>query len=899
MIGYLKKTLFGSHSDKELKKYLSLVNKINEIEPQFENLTEADCKAKTEEYKERYQKGESLDSLLPEAFALVRRAAQNSLEQRHFDVQLLGGIALHKGQIAEMKTGEGKTLTSTLPLYLNALTGKGVHLITVNDYLAERDANWMGEVYTYLGMTVGVITNSVDDFDRRAAYRCDITYGTNNEFGFDYLRDNMKFDLEDYAQREHHFAIVDEVDSILIDEARTPLIISGPAEDSTENYLIINKELYGLVRGYRVSDDPSIELIAKEHDMNVEEAKAWLATQEDLNLIIAGDFTLEEKSRNIQLTDQGVEKMQLRVKSLMQSDNLYDFENIEILHHVNSALKAHYIFKRDIDYVVQGGKVIIVDEFTGRLMDGRRFSEGLHQALEAKENVKIEKENQTLASITFQNYFRKYDKLAGMTGTAETEAEEFRKIYGLGVVVMPTNVSLARKDQADVIYKTKAAKDRAIVSKVKELHEKKQPVLVGTASIESSEHLSKMIKKAGVPHTVLNAKHHDKEAEIITGAGRAGAVTIATNMAGRGTDIKLGTEELESGGLYILGTERNESRRVDNQLRGRAGRQGDAGESRFFLSLEDDLLRIFGGERIANLMGKLNIDEDEAIEHVLISKAIENSQKKVEAYHFDIRKHLLEYDDVMNRQREVIYKQRRDILGGDGEEVFITMMEDKVDALIAKFCDDKHLDEWDIDGLHNELFSIFDEKIGWDTSSLSEAPSDTDLFSWLMKEVKASYDKKAEHFGEVKDILLKRVLLEITDNLWKDHLLSMDHLKEGIGMRGYAQKNPLTEYKREGFELFQDLMDRIHLDCIKAFFHVQIVAEPSADFQHSDQPMEMIHESAPNPSQQVMKELNEPPPEPKQMPVHKQNLPGRNDLCHCGSGKKYKSCHMREDQQPA
>ncbi|OGG96944.1 MAG: preprotein translocase subunit SecA [Candidatus Lambdaproteobacteria bacterium RIFOXYD2_FULL_50_16] len=892
MLTFLQKKIFGTNSDKSIKSYMPLVNQINALESSMANLDQDGCQQKTAELKTRFQNGQSLDELLPEAFALVRRAAQNTLGQRHFDVQLLGGIALHKGMIAEMKTGEGKTLTSTLPVFLNALTGRGVHIVTVNDYLAKRDSAWMGEIYQYLGMKVGTIVHELNDAQRREAYAADITYGTNNEFGFDYLRDNMKFNLRDYVQRDHVFAIVDEVDSILIDEARTPLIISGPAEDSTENYHKIDQQLGGLTRAWRVSDSPDPEAVARAQNIKIDEAKDWLKNQEDLTMAIEGDFTLEEKSKNIQLTETGVTKMEGRLKDLMTSDNLFDFENIEILHHVNQALKAHYIFKRDVDYVVTNGKVIIVDEFTGRLMEGRRFSDGLHQALEAKERVQIEKENQTLASITFQNYFRKYEKLGGMTGTAETEEEEFKKIYGLGVVVVPTNRPLVRLDHADVIYKTKAAKDRAILALIKELHKKGQPVLVGTVSVESSETIATKLKKDGVPHKVLNAKHHEQEAEIISQAGQRGAVTIATNMAGRGTDIKVPDELKELGGLFILGTERHESRRIDNQLRGRSGRQGDPGASRFILSLEDDLLRVFGGERIASLMTKLKVDEDEAIEHILISRAIENSQKKVEAYNFEVRKHLLEYDDVMNRQREIIYKQRRRILGEEAEAVFEDMLEDVADYLIHQYCNDKFTDQWDVDGLRLEATSYFREPLEWETAD--ETPTEEQQFDAVLVAIQKRYRSKIGEFGDFGGDLLRQILLEITDSRWKDHLLSMDHLKEGIGMRGYAQKNPLNEYKREGFDLFSELMERINQEAVKTFFHVTVVHERPKEVEHRPVPMQMIHGEVPRPHAAPPEML-----EPKHEPVRKSHTPGRNELCHCGSGKKYKNCHMKQDQPQA
>lgn len=888
MLDYIKKKVLGSFSDRELKKYAPLLKKVNSLEDEVNGLSREQCLERVENLKEQARNGADLDELLPEAFALTRKAAWETLGERHFDVQILGGIALHKGEIAEMKTGEGKTLTATLAMVLNALPGKGTHLVTVNDYLAERDAKWMGKVYEYLGLSVGVIKHGLDDDQRRDAYGADITYGTNNEFGFDYLRDNMKFDLSDYVQREHHYAIVDEVDSILVDEARTPLIISGPAAGSTENYHLVDREMYGLTREWRVIDNPEPELVAKHKDVEPGDVKKLLKEMEDLDVIVPGDFTLEEKSRNIQLSERGVEKMQTRLAGLLKTPNLFDFENIEILHHVNQSLKAHYVFKRDIDYVVQNGKVLIVDEFTGRIMEGRRFSDGLHQALEAKERVRIEKENQTLASITFQNYFRKYEKLAGMTGTAETEKDEFMKIYNLGVIVVPTNKPMIRIDHSDVIYKTADAKYRAILNQIKSLYEKKQPVLVGTASIDSSEKLSRMLNKSKITHKVLNAKFHAQEAEIIAQAGQPGAVTIATNMAGRGTDIKLGEGVRELGGLFILGTERNESRRVDNQLRGRSGRQGDPGESRYFLSLEDDLLRIFGGERIANLMGRLKIDEDESIEHILISRAIENSQKKVEAHNFEIRKHLLEYDDVMNRQREIIYRQRRGILGEHAEDVFLDLLDDAVDKLMDQYCHEKYIDQWDLEGLQGELHTRF--KIKASSEIDNHTASRETLQKWVTEKTQERYRERTNEFGEYKDIVLRQILLEITDNMWKDHLLQMDHLKEGIGMRGYAQKNPLNEYKKEGYQMFASLMERISEETVKALFSITIVSEPPREIPKKEQEMELIHGEMEKP---------EPKEAPKQAPIRKARIPGRNEPCYCGSGKKYKNCHLKEDQERA
>jgi len=703
MIGHLIKKIVGSKNERELKRINPLMERVSSFEDRIRPLSDDQLRAKTGEFRDRIDRGESLDQILPEAFAVVREASRRTLGERHYDVQLIGGIVLHEGKIAEMATGEGKTLVSTLPAYLNALEGKGVHIITVNDYLAKRDREWMGAIYQFLGLTVGVILHELNDQERQTAYRCDITYGTNNEFGFDYLRDNMKFSLEDYVQRELHYAIVDEVDSILVDEARTPLIISGPAEESTDKYYKVNRVIPALKQGQ--------------------------------------DYQLEEKSHTAFLTEQGV----AHVEKLIKVENLYDPRNIETLHHVNQGLRAHTLFKRDVDYVVKDGKVVIVDEFTGRLMPGRRWSDGLHQAVEAKENVRIENENQTLATVTFQNYFRMYDKLAGMTGTADTEAAEFRKIYNLDVVVIPTNMPLIRTNHADVIYKTEDEKFRAAVREIEELNKAGRPVLVGTISIEKSERLSALLKRKGVPHNVLNAKHHESEADIIAQAGRVGAVTISTNMAGRGTDILLGgnakflaramvdesldpeakekayeqglektlaivrkekEKVIQLGGLHVLGTERHEARRIDNQLRGRSGRQGDPGSSRFYLSLEDDLLRIFGSERISNIMNRLGIEEEQPIEHGLVTKAIENAQRKVEAHNFEIRKHLLEYDNVMNKQREVVYSQRREVLAGEDLKHTVTeMVEEQAEDLVDLYADEKaHPEDWDLKGLQDTLY---------------------------------------------------------------------------------------------------------------------------------------------------------------------------------------------------
>ncbi|HXX54315.1 MAG TPA: preprotein translocase subunit SecA, partial [Thermodesulfovibrionales bacterium] len=763
MVQTLLKKIFGTKNEREMKRLWPMVERINALEPQFASLNDSQLKEKTSEFKTRLDGGESVDDILPEAFATVREVSKRTLKMRHFDVQLIGGIVLHEGKISEMKTGEGKTLVATLPVYLNALTGRGVHVVTVNDYLARRDARWMAPIYNFLGMSVGIIVHGLTDEERQVAYNTDITYGTNNEFGFDYLRDNMKYDISHYVQREPHYAIVDEVDSILIDEARTPLIISGPSEESTGKYYTIDKIIPKL--------------------------------QKDV------DFTTDEKARTAILTEEGI----LKVERQLAVPNLYDPSNIELVHHVLQALKAHTLFKRDVDYVVKDGEVIIVDEFTGRLMPGRRWSDGLHQAVEAKEGVKIESENQTLATITFQNYFRMYEKLAGMTGTADTEAEEFAKIYNLDVLVIPTNKPMIRKDHPDMIYKTEKSKFSAVINEIEELNQRGQPVLVGTISIEKSELLSHLLKKKSIPHSVLNAKYHEREAEIIAQAGRSGAVTIATNMAGRGTDIVLGgnpeglakdllrekkdyTDEewkeglqkaericagdrekvLSCGGFHILGTERHEARRIDNQLRGRSGRQGDPGSSRFYLSLEDDLMRIFGSDRISGLMSRLGMDEDVPIENKMVSKAIENAQKKVEAHNFDIRKHLLEYDDIMNKQRSEIYSFRREILQGEGlKEKIFQLIDDAVDEVLQLYCpEERHPEEWDIKGLKDSLYGIF-------SLSLHVSPAGIEsLRESLSSQVKEAYERKENDIGSDTMRYLEKVLfLQVLDTQWKDHLL--------------------------------------------------------------------------------------------------------------------------------
>jgi len=838
MVTNLLTKVFGSKNERELKKINPIVEKINTLESQIQAMSDEALKAQTLLFKERLNNGESLDDILPEAFATVREASIRTLQMRHFDVQLIGGIVLHQGRIAEMKTGEGKTLAATLPAYLNALSGKGVHIITVNDYLARRDTEWMGHIYKFLGLSVGCILHGLDDDERNAAYGSDITYGTNNEFGFDYLRDNMKFDIDTVVQKELNFAIVDEVDSILVDEARTPLIISGPAEKSTELYHLVN----GIIP----------------------------------RLVSERDFTLDEKARSAVMTEEGIAK----AEKLLKVDNLYDPKYIELLHHVNQALKAHTLFKRDVDYIVKNGEVIIVDEFTGRLMPGRRYSEGLHQALEAKENVKIENENQTLATVTFQNYFRMYNKLAGMTGTADTEAAEFKKIYELDVMVIPTNQPMIRYDSPDVIYKTRKEKFDAAINEIVELNKKGQPVLVGTISIDVSESFSKKLKKRGIKHSVLNAKNHEKEAEIISLAGQREAVTISTNMAGRGTDIVLGEGVTELGGLHILGTERHESRRIDNQLRGRSGRQGDPGSSRFYLALEDDLLRIFGGERITGIMEKLGMEDGEPIENKMISKAIENAQAKVEGHNFDIRKRLLEYDDVMNQQREVVYRQRREALNGKSLKPAIEeMIHDKAEEIAYGFTDERaHPEEWDWKGLKKAVFKQFNFRLDKIDDDTMDGLTQEGLAQLIADSSYTVYNEKEAFVGSEEFRHLERiVMLQTVDNLWKDHLLSMDHLKEGIGLRGYAQQDPLVVYKKEGFELFQEMVSRIKEETLGILYRIQI-SEPQniAELQQPKE-QEMVFSSGDEPA--------------KKNPVKRaQKKVGRNAPCPCGSGKKYKKC---------
>lgn len=833
MFSFIKK-LFGDDNEKEIKRMMKYVEQINTFEPDLQNMSDGSLAGKTAEFKRRLEQGEELDALLPEAFAVVREASRRVLGMRHFDVQMLGGIALHEGRIAEMRTGEGKTLVATLPTYLNALTGKGVHVITVNDYLARRDSEWMGRVYRFLGLSVGLIAHGLDFPDRKLAYGSDITYGTNNEFGFDYLRDNMVIYPEQMVQRALNYAIIDEVDSILVDEARTPLIISGPGEKSTDLYYVL--------------------------------AKAVIKLKE------VEDYTIDEKAKAVAPTEAGIAK----IEKILNITNLYDSSNIEMSHHFNQALRAKAIMKRDRDYVVREGEVVIVDEFTGRLMFGRRYSDGLHQAIEAKEGVKIERESQTLAAITFQNYFRMYKKLSGMTGTAKTEEAEFRKIYNLDVIVMPTNKPVLRQDLPDVIYKTKRAKYKAVINELAERFAKGQPVLVGTTSIAQSEDLSDMLKRRDIPHNVLNAKYHEMEAQIIAGAGQPGAITIATNMAGRGTDIVLGEGVSELGGLHIIGTERHESRRIDNQLRGRAGRQGDPGSSRFYLSLEDELMRLFGSDNIANIMDKLGMEEDEPIEHTLITRSIEQAQKKVEARNFDIRKHVLEYDDVMNQQREVIYGQRRQILMGESmRENIFHMIGKIIDNAMEVYANEKLFPEdWDYNGLIEYLTNFYAPE-GRLVQAELEKLSREELQEELHKVAEEAYSSRETLFGEESMRELEKVvMLKVVDGKWMEHLDHMDMLREGIGLRAYGQRDPLIEYKIEAYDMFQQMIEHIQEDIVKFIFRVNIVTQPEDHLQQA----KASHGEA-----------EEEPAAAKQPHVNKDQI-GRNDSCPCGSGKKYKHC---------
>ena len=932
----------GTKNDRELKRIKPMVTAINELEPQVQALSDDDLRSKTTEFRERIARGASVDELLVEAFAVVREAGRRVLGMRHFDVQMLGGIVLHEGKIAEMATGEGKTLVATLPVYLNALEGKGVHVVTVNDYLAKRDSQWMGGIYRFLGLSVGLIQHDMDDATRKLSYGADVTYGTNNEYGFDYLRDNMKFSAAEFVQRELHYSIVDEVDSILIDEARTPLIISGPAEESTEKYYQIDRVIPRLKQGATIVGGKMYEAEAQT----------------------SGDYIVDEKAKSVALTESGVAK----VENLLGIKNLYDPAHMDLVHHVQQGLRAHVLYKRDVDYVVKDGEVVIVDEFTGRLMPGRRWSDGLHQAVEAKERVKIERENQTLATITFQNYFRMYKKLAGMTGTADTEAAEFAQIYNLDVMVIPTNRAMVRTNYPDVIYKSVQEKYDAVVEDIAESYKTGRPVLVGTTSIEKNEKLSALLKRKGIPHQVLNAKHHEREAEIVAQAGRFRAVTIATNMAGRGTDILLGgnskflaaellrrgetvEDEVDSqkladtleevrqmqhyglldlsvnveeyaaalavvrkqseaehqqvvalGGLHIIGTERHEARRIDNQLRGRAGRQGDPGSSRFYLALEDDLLRLFGSDRISSIMEKLGMDEGEPIEHSMVTRAIETAQKRVEAHNFEIRKHLLEYDDVMNTQRKIIYAERRKILDGEGlQETLAEMRDEVIDESLALHANaETYAEQWDLAGLTEAAKRQFDLEISWspeETESLTIAS----LRDSLEERVLKSYEEREAKFGsELMRYLERMIMLQVVDGQWKDHLLAMDHLKEGIGLRGYGQKDPLVEYKREGFAMFEAMIERIKQQTIEYLFRVQVApaealafagaqavpsGEPSSEGAGGDHPLRSQPESPPKPAERSLRPVTATAP----IKVVGKKI-GRNDPCPCGSGQKYKKC---------
>ena len=948
MLGDFIKKVFKSKNERELRSMAPLVEEINRLEPSFKAMSDDQLRAKTGEFKERLSKGETLDELLPEAFASVREASVRTLKMRHFDVQLIGGIVLHRGKIAEMKTGEGKTLAATLPLYLNALTGRGVHLITVNDYLARRDAEWMGGIYSFLGLSVGVIVHGMDETERKNAYACDITYGTNNEFGFDYLRDNMKYNVNELVQRGFYFSIVDEVDSILIDESRTPLIISGPVEHSENKIymeakpIVINlkRKQGAVVRGIlnevkemlKENDeggDRTIELLLQAqrgdpknpafldivaHNQalkkRIDRTESLMRSQKLLPELDQDLYcTIDERGNAVELTEKGIkllsggefgefiltdieqESYAIREDKTLSEDEraerLTELEgrymrSSELLHATQQLIKAYWLFEKDVQYVIKDGQVVIVDEFTGRMMPGRRWSDGLHQAVEAKEGVSVAEENQTLATITFQNFFRMYEKLAGMTGTADTEAAEFHNIYKLDVVVIPTNMKMIRKDNSDVIYKTEREKFNAVINEIKELYDKGQPVLVGTISIEKSEILSKMLKRTGIPHSVLNAKQHQKEAEIIAQAGQKKTVTISTNMAGRGTDIVLGDDVTALGGLHILGTERHESRRIDNQLRGRSGRQGDPGSSRFYMSLEDDLLRIFGSDRISSIMERLGMEEGQPIEANLISRAIENAQKRVEAHNFDIRKHLLEYDDVMNKHREIIYSLRNNILSADGQaDIIQEMMEEKIDSAILTFIDPKtHPEEWDIDGLSEFLARVFGFRPMIGPKDLGEEQFEDlnpeTLAELLKKQAKEAYEKRIKDIGkENLESFQRIIMLQIIDNNWIMHLQDMDHMKEGIGLRGYGQLDPLREYKKEGYALFEELMNRVREDILSTLARIQVRKQRQEEPTIKKRAMHFSHGEEGD----------------KPVTVRRQgDKIGRNDPCPCGSGKKYKRC---------
>ena len=907
MLGNLVKKVFGSRNDRLVKEYGRAVQSPASVAEALSALSDSQLQAKTDEFKARLaDEGTTLDDLMPEAFAVIREASTRALGMRHYDVQLIGGAVLHDGKIAEMRTGEGKTLVATTAAYLNALTGRGVHVITVNDYLAQRDSEWMGKLYEFMGLTVGVIISGMAPDARRKSYASDVTYGTNNEFGFDYLRDNMALSNEDKVQRDLYFAVVDEVDSILIDEARTPLIISGPTNESSETYAKINLVI------------PNLEAVVEEEG--------------------PGDYTVDEKAKQVFLTETGMDRIEQLLNEqdlLAEDESLYDASNISILHHLNAALRAHALFNKDVDYIVSDGQIVIVDEFTGRTMAGRRWSDGLHQAIEAKEGVTIQQENQTLASITYQNYFRLYEKLAGMTGTADTEAFEFQQIYGLEVVVVPTNKQMIRDDRGDLIYLTQKEKYDAIVEDIESCVERKQPVLVGTTSIETSEYLAKLLKEKSISHEVLNAKQHEREAQIIADAGRPSAVTIATNMAGRGTDIVLGgnletelggietitdidkaartsawekrhSEVLEAGGLHIVGTERHESRRIDNQLRGRSGRQGDSGSSRFYLSLEDNLMRIFASERIGNIMQKLGMEEGEAIEHSLVTRAIENAQRKVEGHNFDVRKHLLEYDDVANDQRKVIYEQRDEVM--DAEEVSETvtaMREDAVETLMGEYVVPGSLDDsWDLEGASEAMKEQFDLDIDLKAKLEAEPDLDEEDINTFATEQLAEKYRQTEEMagGETLRRFEKFVLLKLLDDHWKDHLASMDHLRQSVSLRGYAQKNPKQEYKRESFELFSAMLDEYKKDVVGTLAKVQVrdpeeVAEAEAQAEAArPQQVTYEHAAAASPTASAPPEQDENAEVASEETfIRDQPKVGRNDPCWCGSGKKFKRCHGQLD----
>jgi len=894
MVGKLLNKIFGSRNDRQIKAMRKIVAQINDFEPALQSLSDEQLKAKTDEFRQRLEQGEKLDGIMPEAFATVREAGQRALGLRHYDVQMIGGMVLHNGKISEMRTGEGKTLMSTLPAYLNALSGKGVHVITVNDYLATRDSEWMGKLFNFLGMSVGVITSEMPYEDKQKAYAADITYGTNNEFGFDYLRDNMAFSSEEQFQRGQHFAIIDEVDSILIDEARTPLIISGPAEDSSAHYQQINTLVPKLVK-------------QEEEDG-------------------AGDYTVEEKSKQIFLTEEGhqhVEELLSEIGLLAEDASLYDVSNINLLHHVNAALRAHVLFSIDVDYIISNNEIVIVDEFTGRTMPGRRWSDGLHQAVEAKEGVAIQQENQTLAAITFQNYFRLYEKLSGMTGTADTEAYEFQQIYSLEVVVIPTHRGMVRDDRVDQVFLTLNEKFIAIINDIVDCQKRGQPALVGTSSIEVSEHLSGMLKKAKIKHEILNAKQHEREADIVAQAGQPNSITIATNMAGRGTDIVLGgnldaeisklknpdeatiskckaawqerhNKVVEAGGLHIIGTERNESRRVDNQLRGRAGRQGDKGSSRFYLSLEDNLMRIFASERVSGLMQRLGMEDGEAIEHPWVSKAIENAQRKVEGHNFDMRKQLLEYDDVANDQRKVIYTQRNELMAmGDISESINTIREDVVNNIINAYIPPQSIEEqWDLEGLEDAIEGDFGAKADVRTWLKEDsALHEESLRTKILDSVIAAYQEKESEAGsETMRHIEKAVMLQVLDTQWKEHLAMMDQLRQGIHLRGYAQKNPKQEYKRESFEMFTDMLERIKHEVVTILSRVQVRSDEeiaAMEEQRRQQTGDIEYQHA-DASAMGNDEVSDEEHAPF---VRDERKVGRNEPCPCGSGKKYKQCH--------